>query len=157
MILTGTTTPAYFETFLLPSSLSALFYYCIITSFIVNNTNNKIIRYMPEDTIASHSDDERSMKNQSPIFSLSWGGPRRFVVRPRLKTTPSNKYTSCSCADITLRSGDLVVMGGSLQQTHTHEIPKWRKTKDLYVPTRRINWTVRAFHVQQKESAASNS
>mmetsp|Transcript_20422 Transcript_20422/g.29115 ORF Transcript_20422/g.29115 Transcript_20422/m.29115 type:complete len:111 (-) Transcript_20422:961-1293(-) len=110
---------------------------------------------MPEHTIASHSDDERSMKNQSPIFSLSWGGPRRFVVRP--KTTSSNKYSNCSCADITLHSGDLLVMGGSLQQTHTHEIPKWRKTKDLYVPTRRINWTVRAFLVQQKKTAASSS
>lgn len=97
---------------------------------------------MPEHTIAAHADDEGSMKHQSPIFSLSWGGPRRFVVRPKLKYKSSGNYNN---ADITLHSGDLLIMGGSLQQTHTHEVPKWRKTKDPYVPSRRINWTVRAF------------
>jgi len=83
------------------------------------------------------------MKHQSPIFSLSWGGPRRFVVQPKKKYSQNlERYTS---ADITLHSGDLLIMGGTLQQTHTHEVPKWRKTKDPFVPARRINWTVRAF------------
>jgi alkylated DNA repair dioxygenase AlkB len=107
---------------------------------------------MPEHTIAAHADDEGSMKHQSPIFSLSWGGPRRFVVRPKLKYKSNGNYRN---ADITLHSGDLLIMGGSLQQTHTHEVPKWRKTKDPYVPGRRINWTVRAF-VDNKKPVQSH-
>ena len=44
--------------------------------------------------------------------------------------------------EITLRDGDLLVMGGSMQQTHKHSVPKPRRTEHA---ANRINWTVRAF------------
>ena len=55
---------------------------------------------------------------------------------------------SALSADLLIRDGDLLVMGGTLQQTHKHEVPSWRKTKDHFVPKRRINWTVRSFQEQ---------
>eukprot|EP00419_Tripos_fusus_P016252 CAMPEP_0172734714 /NCGR_PEP_ID=MMETSP1074-20121228/110596_1 /TAXON_ID=2916 /ORGANISM="Ceratium fusus, Strain PA161109" /LENGTH=175 /DNA_ID=CAMNT_0013563553 /DNA_START=349 /DNA_END=873 /DNA_ORIENTATION=- len=93
--------------------------------------------YEPEHTIGSHSDDERSMQNGAPIFSLSWGGPRRFVVRakPWLKeagVAHTEKH------EITMNDGDLIIMGGTLQKTHKHEVPPLRKS-DL-ARNRRINW-----------------
>jgi alkylated DNA repair dioxygenase AlkB len=92
--------------------------------------------YEPEHTIGLHADDERCHCGDCPIFSLSWGGTRRFLFRSRQSRN--------ICAGLYLKDGDLLVMGGSCQQTHTHEIPRWRKTKDP--PTaNRINWTVRAF------------
>jgi hypothetical protein len=101
-------------------------------------------RYEPEHNIAAHADDESSMRHNAPIFSISWGGPRRFVVKPIIRKggTRSNGATD---ADILIRDGDLVVMGGTLQQTHKHEVPPWRKTKDTFIARRRINWTVRSF------------
>ena len=93
--------------------------------------------YEPDDTIGRHADDERDMRKGLPIFSLSWGGTRRFVLRAKANT---NQKT-----EIFLQDGDLLVMGGTTQETHYHEIPKRRVTMDP--PTsRRINWTVRAFH-----------
>ena len=95
--------------------------------------------YLPEHTIASHADDEKQLKIHHPIFSLSWGGPRRFLVKPK------RGVIGATSADILINCGDLVIMGGTLQDTHKHEVPKWRKTKDVFIPGRRINWTVRAF------------
>jgi len=103
--------------------------------------------YLPEHTLSAHSDNERQMRPNSPIFSLSWGGPRRFCIMPKTnkKTSPeASSKESVNKLEIMIHDGDLIVMGGSMQQTHVHEIPKWRKTKDP--PTsRRINWTVREF------------
>lgn len=94
--------------------------------------------YLPEHTLAAHSDDEKQMRPNSPIFSLSWGGPRRFVIKPKLNKTGYKHL------DLMIHDGDLIVMGGAMQNTHTHEVPKWRKTIDP--PTgNRINWTVREF------------
>ena len=95
--------------------------------------------YLPEHHLAAHADDEKQLKPDSPIFSLSWGGPRRFIVKPKKGQEKFSKTI-----EIFIEDGDLIIMGGLLQQTHTHEVPRWRKTKD---PTtrRRINWTVRAF------------
>ena len=95
--------------------------------------------YQPEDTIGLHSDDERSQRKDYPIFSLSWGGTRRFLFRER--SCHSNKM------ELYLEDGDLLIMGGTTQQTHAHEVPKLRTTMDP--PTsNRINWTIRAFVVE---------
>lgn len=92
--------------------------------------------YEPSDSIALHSDDERAMCRSCPIFSLSWGGTRRFLFRKRKDKKEKT--------EIWLRDGDLLVMGGTCQTTHYHEVPKLRKTMDP--PTSdRINWTIRAF------------
>ena len=101
--------------------------------------------YEVEDTIGRHADDERDMRHGWPIFSLSWGGPRRFVLRKKSQTT--------SKTDVFLHDGDLLVMGGRTQDTHFHEVPKRRVTMDP--PSgRRINWTLRAFHERQEKNGA---
>jgi 2OG-Fe(II) oxygenase superfamily len=91
--------------------------------------------YKPEDTIGLHSDDEKVHRPGIPIWSVSWGGPRRFLLRPR---DPEIKIH-----DILIRSGDLIVMGGTCQQTHRHEVPKVRRKDPLC--SNRINWTIRSF------------
>mmetsp|Transcript_78166 Transcript_78166/g.152929 ORF Transcript_78166/g.152929 Transcript_78166/m.152929 type:complete len:278 (-) Transcript_78166:3-836(-) len=97
--------------------------------------------YEPFHKIGLHSDDEKSLLREVPIFSLSWGGPRRFLFRARLDS-PSPCLRAID--EIMLLDGDLLVMGGDLQLSHKHEIPAVRKT--LGPPTaRRINWTIRAF------------
>lgn len=105
----------------------------------VENPYNACLQnwYQPDDAIGLHSDDERSQRKECPIFSLSWGGTRRFVFRKRGDKTEKT--------EVLLRDGDLLVMGGTCQETHYHEVPKLRKTMDP--PTsNRINWTIRAFH-----------
>lgn len=97
--------------------------------------------YQPDHSIALHSDDERSLRFESPIFSLSWGGPRRFVLRSK---QGEGAHQCVEKVEFMLADGDLVVMGGSCQVTHRHEVPLPRKTKDPK-PTNRINFTIRAF------------
>jgi len=92
--------------------------------------------YDIDDSIGLHADDEKSMRSDFPIFSLSWGGTRRFLLRER-----SDKS---KVIELWLKDGDLLVMGGTCQATHRHEIPPRRKTMDP--PTsKRINFTIRAF------------
>mmetsp|Transcript_31243 Transcript_31243/g.72862 ORF Transcript_31243/g.72862 Transcript_31243/m.72862 type:complete len:316 (+) Transcript_31243:62-1009(+) len=98
--------------------------------------------YEPRHAIALHSDDEKSHRLGSAIFSLSWGGPRRFILRAK-DSVSSSSGRSVAEEEIWLHDGDLLVMGGSCQATHKHEVPKVRQ-KDP-VATNRINWTVRAF------------
>lgn len=91
--------------------------------------------YGIDDTIGLHADDEKAMKSAYPIFSLSWGGTRRFLFRAR---------EGKAVTELWLKDGDLLVMGGTCQTTHMHEVPLWRKTMDP--PTsNRINYTIRAF------------
>jgi alkylated DNA repair dioxygenase AlkB len=92
--------------------------------------------YEPDDTIGLHADDEKAMRRECPIFSLSWGGTRRFLFRNK-----ASKHKT----ELWLEDGDLLVMGGSCQETHKHKVPERRVTMDL--PTSdRINWTIRAFY-----------
>lgn len=92
--------------------------------------------YTVNDSIGLHADDERQLRADLAIFSLSWGGTRRFLLRPR--------QTGEATVELFLGDGDLLVMGGACQVTHRHQVPKWRPTKDP--PTApRINWTLRAF------------
>ena len=92
--------------------------------------------YLMEDTIGLHADDERDLLVQYPIISLTWGGTRRFVLKPRDK--------SLKKVEIYLDDGDLLLMGGTCQKTHRHEVPKPRSTMDPETSDR-INWTIRAF------------
>merc|ERR1712178_439214 len=69
--------------------------------------------YEPRHAISLHSDDERTMRPGSPIFSLSWGGSRRFVLRSKGGTSSLHEKV-----EIMLEDGDLLVMGGSRQLTH---------------------------------------
>ena len=99
--------------------------------------------YEPEHTIGLHSDDETQIRQDLPIFSLSWGGPRRFLFKS--KNSQSEVLLAFSKEkEVLLSNGDLLVMGGRCQDVTKHEVPKYRKTKDP-TPGRRVNWTVRAF------------
>ena len=101
--------------------------------------------YEPQHTIGVHSDDERDMRRDQPIFSLTWSesGVRRFRLRPKVvRGVAVPGATEC---EVWMGDGDLVVMGGQCQRSHTHEVPKIRK-KDPQAG-RRINWTVRSFRV----------
>ena len=102
-----------------------------------NNAYNACLQnwYEEEDCIGLHADDERELRRGFPIFSLSWGGTRRFLFR--------SKADSKDKVEIYLRDGDLLIMGGTCQDTHKHEVPKIRKTKDPPAG-RRLNYTIRA-------------
>ena len=96
--------------------------------------------YEPNDSMGLHSDDESYIRHRFPIFSLSWGGTRRFLFRSKSKG--SSKQGESERVELWLEDGDLLVMGGLCQNTHKHEVPKLRSTMDP--PTsNRINWTIR--------------
>ena len=103
--------------------------------------------YTPLDSIGLHADDEKSLCKEYPILSLSWGGTRRFLFRrkqPKAKGANLDSNQEIDVEELWLEDGDLLVMGGTCQETHKHEVPKLRKTQDP--PTaNRINWTIRAF------------
>lgn len=88
--------------------------------------------------IGPHRDREKDIYPNTPIVSVSWGQTRRF----RLRAHGSHKRDESVLDkfEVELRDGDVVVMGGRCQTTHTHEILKLgaREPKD-----RRINVTMR--------------
>ena len=100
--------------------------------------------YTPDHTIGLHSDDEPELDASWPIFSLSWGGPRRFLLRPKRKPSSGSGIHKPTKAlhEFVLKDGDLLVMGGKCQYEFKHEIPKVRSTKDGVVGNR-ISWTIR--------------
>jgi hypothetical protein len=73
--------------------------------------------YQPEHSIGLHSDDEPEMDLSLPILSLSWGGPRRFLLRPKgttITTTTRNRNpisSSSSLSSSTLSSLSLPSFG----------------------------------------------
>ncbi|GAB9468570.1 Clavaminate synthase-like [Globisporangium polare] len=105
-----------------------------------------------EHYIGPHSDSEGALFKHSPVFSLSLGATRRFVFAAKA----TKKWPSASSADandsceasqeavarleLELQDGDLVVMGGTTQQTHKHALPKTKKCLD-----KRISITLRCF------------
>jgi len=97
--------------------------------------------YEPEHSIAAHRDNENTLVTGAPIASVSWGATRRFLLKPHAADGPP---AGAQKLELLLGDGDLLIMGGELQRTHTHEIPKPRK-KDASDPGRRISWTFRAF------------
>ena len=116
--------------------------------------------YTPEHTIGLHSDDEPELDTSWPILSISWGGPRRFLLRSKTDTRMRNK--SCTTPsqqqqsplpkavhEFVLGDGDLLVMGGKCQDEFKHEIPRVRSTKDGLVGNR-ISWTIRRMKPKPK-------
>jgi alkylated DNA repair dioxygenase AlkB len=95
--------------------------------------------YEPNHYIRPHSDDERQIVARSPIFSLSWGGTRTFHVFAK-KPDPN----LVNSIDIPMKDGDLIIMGGTLQETHKHEVPQVEHNL-LHKTQRRINFTLRSF------------
>jgi hypothetical protein len=102
--------------------------------------------YRPEHHIGAHSDDERQNNLSVPIMSLSWGGPRRFLLRAKPKTIEA----IASVKEFLLKDGDLLIMGGKCQEEFKHEVPRLRKKDGLV--TNRISWTIRSVELRPKDS-----
>jgi len=67
------------------------------------------------DSIGWHADDEPELGSDPTIVSVSLGGPRRMLLRPKVggKSTP-----------VDLTDGSLLVMRGRTQSVAMHSIPK---------------------------------
>jgi alkylated DNA repair dioxygenase AlkB len=83
-----------------------------------------------KDSMGLHADDERELGPTPLIASLSFGTTRQFRLRHR---TERNMRV-----DLSLQSGSLLLMGGTLQTFWKHEVPKAPRTKE-----ERINLTFR--------------
>lgn len=66
-----------------------------------------------------HADDEKELGQNPVIASLSFGDTRKFKLRR--KDNPRKKL------DISLNSGDLLLMRGETQHFWQHQIPKTRQ------------------------------
>ena len=89
-------------------------------------------------SIGKHSDDTRQLKENSDIFSFSFGPAKRnFILEPKKVDSNQHKY------NILLEHNTLVVMGGKCQQTHAHSVPKVKSSDKMN--GRRINVTFRCF------------
>jgi alkylated DNA repair dioxygenase AlkB len=67
------------------------------------------------DSVAYHGDRIARERPHSIVATVSLGGARRFLIRPK---------TGGETHSFSLGHGDLVVMGGSCQRTWEHAVPK---------------------------------
>jgi alkylated DNA repair dioxygenase AlkB len=67
------------------------------------------------DSVAWHGDTTARDLPEALVATVSLGGPRRFLLRPR---------SGGRSIALSLGLGDLLVMGGSCQRTWQHSIPK---------------------------------
>jgi alkylated DNA repair dioxygenase AlkB len=86
-----------------------------------------------DEGMAWHSDDEKTIKKNSAIASLTFGAERKFSFKHKV-----SKHT----ASVTLENGSLLVMQGSTQTNWLHQLPKTTKVAGL-----RINLTFRSMVV----------
>ncbi len=82
-----------------------------------------------EEGMGWHSDDEKELKRNGAIASLSFGAERKFVFKH--KTTKEK-------VELVLDHGSLLVMKGATQSFWLHRLPPTKK-----VGTPRINLTFR--------------
>ncbi|HEX9979208.1 MAG TPA: alpha-ketoglutarate-dependent dioxygenase AlkB [Flavobacterium sp.] len=82
-----------------------------------------------DEGMSWHSDNEKELGKNPTIASVSLGAERRFVFK--------NKKTKETVAVI-LKSGSLLIMGGTTQDNWLHELPKTKKCSSP-----RINLTFR--------------
>lgn len=86
-----------------------------------------------EEAMGWHSDDEKDLKKNAAIASLSLGAERKFVFK--------HKESKESVSKI-LEDGSLLLMGGSTQSNWLHRLPP---TKKVLQP--RINLTFRTIEI----------
>lgn len=82
--------------------------------------------------IGPHSDKERDLVLDMPIYSFSFGFSRDFDIYPVGK--PKLFKTR-----VLLNHNSLIIMGGTCQKTHKHAVPKRKRCG------KRINITLRCF------------
>lgn len=83
------------------------------------------------DSMGWHSDDEPELGPQPVIASLSFGAPRRFLLRHRTRKDAPTR-------ELLLEHGSLLVMKGRSQQDWRHSVPKMRRCA-----AERVNLTFR--------------
>ena len=82
-----------------------------------------------EEGMGWHSDNEKQLKENGAIASLSFGAPRKFTMK--------HKATKEKIS-LELDSGSLLLMRGSIQKHWLHSLPLSKKIKEA-----RINLTFR--------------
>ena len=107
------------------------------------------------DYIGAHSDDEKELCSNYPIYSITWCNHeshfRRFRMIPKdkkrqMEDIPDEwKQPNLNGLVIKVYNGDLIIMGGECQKTHKHEILRSRKTCTDECIGKRINLTLRRF------------
>lgn len=90
-----------------------------------------------DDKIGFHADDEKELGETPFIASLSLGGRRRFLLRPKGKDG-HGKGTKADEIVIPLDNGTLVVMYGRCQKEWVHAVPPEPQGAEA-----RINLTLR--------------
>jgi alkylated DNA repair dioxygenase AlkB len=85
-----------------------------------------------DDYISMHSDNEKQIKENSPVITVSIGQAREFVLQ-NIKNKEKHKFI--------LENNSVLVMGGTCQKTHKHGITKNPKIKNY-----RISLTFRVFN-----------
>lgn len=93
--------------------------------------NACLLNYYPsgDDGLGYHADNETELGNQPIIASVSLGAERKFVLRHRVTKDK---------VELSLYSGQLIVMSGDTQRYWLHSLPKTKKVKEG-----RINLTFR--------------
>lgn len=94
-----------------------------------------LINWYPDGQhyIGAHSDKEKSLVPNAPIYSFSFGQERDFVINSKDK---SFRHV------INMTHNSLIIMGGDMQTHYKHSVPKRALSK---CPDRRINMTFRLF------------
>lgn len=83
--------------------------------------NSVLLNYYRDgaDSMGWHSDDEKELGANPIIASLTFGYPRRFLIREKMDYKKKK--------EIELEDGSLLVMRGDFQETYQHSIPKTKK------------------------------
>lgn len=85
------------------------------------------------DYIGFHTDNEKKLKDNSAIYSFSFGQERDFIVKSMDKTY-KQKFS--------MPNNSLIIMGGEMQKYYKHSVPKRALSK---CSKSRINITMRLF------------
>lgn len=92
------------------------------------------------DCIGMHSDKEKDMVPNAPIYSFSFGFQRTFVIEPK------SKDSDLAGLKLQMPDNSLIVMCGEMQREFEHGVPKLPKKEINRLPEfcARINITIRA-------------
>lgn len=101
--------------------LTGLSFNCVLINYYRNG----------QDSVSWHADDERELGEAPIIASLSMGAERKFQLKHK-HNSPPQRY------QLQLRSGSLLLMGGSMQSNWLHQLPKAQGLQQA-----RINLTFR--------------
>ncbi len=94
-----------------------------------------------EEGMAYHSDDEKMLKKEGAIASLSFGAQRNFLFRHK-----KAKENNLSTISVILEHGSLLVMQGATQKNWLHRLPQTKMRMEA-----RVNLTFRTIVQFQDE------